>query len=296
MNTNQLNCFLECAKELNFTRAAEHLYMTQPGVSRMIGDLENELSTTLFFRTPNKKIELTKSGELYYEFFRSYRDRFREVQSEAQLLETTAHAELKIGYFSGWDLSEILMDVISELQRSYPASTFILECYDDAELFRRISEGSLDVIINLYMANMNTSNLIRQEVFQLQKAVIYKKDAALHSGENIRLKDFSSVPFYIFRTPALKKAEKSLTAICKRAGFQPEIKIVSNQNSVISMVENGFGCAIMDMWCQTIHRNTLSYLPIEDYHKIYLLYNPHSDRLNIISDFAKLFQKYVMKG
>lgn len=36
MNDRQIACFLEAVKERNFTKVAEKLYLTQPGVSRMI--------------------------------------------------------------------------------------------------------------------------------------------------------------------------------------------------------------------------------------------------------------------
>ena len=43
MNTVQLECFLSVANYLNFSRAAEHLRITQPAVSHQIGSLEDEL-------------------------------------------------------------------------------------------------------------------------------------------------------------------------------------------------------------------------------------------------------------
>ena len=48
MNDRQILCFLEAAKERNFTKAAENLYLTQPGVSRMIASMERELGVKLF--------------------------------------------------------------------------------------------------------------------------------------------------------------------------------------------------------------------------------------------------------
>ena len=45
MNDRQIACFLEAVKERNFTKVAEKLYLTQPGVSRMIATLEKELNT-----------------------------------------------------------------------------------------------------------------------------------------------------------------------------------------------------------------------------------------------------------
>ena len=43
MNTTQLDCFMAVANYLNFSRAAEHLRLSQPAVSHQINALEDEL-------------------------------------------------------------------------------------------------------------------------------------------------------------------------------------------------------------------------------------------------------------
>ena len=51
MTIHQIECFLEAARTLNFTEAANHLYISQQGLSRQIASLEKELELTLH---PNK--------------------------------------------------------------------------------------------------------------------------------------------------------------------------------------------------------------------------------------------------
>ena len=67
MNTTQLECFMEVANFLNFSRAAEHLRITQPAVSHQITALEDELGVKLFQRT-SKSVRLTKEGYLFTQY------------------------------------------------------------------------------------------------------------------------------------------------------------------------------------------------------------------------------------
>ena len=51
MNTQQLECFIHVADKLNFTKAAEELYLSTPTVTHHIKSLEEELGAQLFYRT-----------------------------------------------------------------------------------------------------------------------------------------------------------------------------------------------------------------------------------------------------
>ena len=62
---HQLRCFVAVASELNFHRAAEHLNMTQPPVSRQVQVLERQLGVQLFDRS-RRTIRLTAAGERFY--------------------------------------------------------------------------------------------------------------------------------------------------------------------------------------------------------------------------------------
>lgn len=67
MNTTQLECFMEVANFLNFSRAAEHLRITQPAVSHQINTLEDELGVKLFHRT-SKSVRLTQEGYVFLHY------------------------------------------------------------------------------------------------------------------------------------------------------------------------------------------------------------------------------------
>ncbi|MDE2314161.1 MAG: LysR family transcriptional regulator, partial [Elusimicrobia bacterium] len=63
MDLYQLRYFLEVARVLNFTRAAENLRLSPPAVSRSVALLERSLGKKLFVRT-NRSVALTAEGAL----------------------------------------------------------------------------------------------------------------------------------------------------------------------------------------------------------------------------------------
>ena len=65
MNSQQLQCFIYVAERLNFTKAAEALYLSVPTVTHHIKSLEEELGIQLFYRS-SRVVKLTENGEKFY--------------------------------------------------------------------------------------------------------------------------------------------------------------------------------------------------------------------------------------
>jgi LysR family transcriptional regulator, benzoate and cis,cis-muconate-responsive activator of ben and cat genes len=97
MELRHLRYFIAVAEELNFSRAAEHLNVSQPPLSRQIRDLESELKVKLFERN-RQEVKLTRVGCALLA-------RARDLMRDAELLRTQAleveaetYQELQLGY------------------------------------------------------------------------------------------------------------------------------------------------------------------------------------------------------
>ncbi len=90
MDIRTLRYFVEVVRQQSFTRAAERLFVTQPTISKMLKNLEDELNCTLLIRD-GRKLLLTDTGRVVFE-------RGLMILAEFRQLEEYGHQEL------GWPL------------------------------------------------------------------------------------------------------------------------------------------------------------------------------------------------
>lgn len=118
MNDHQLQCFLCVADKLNFTKAAEELYLSTPTVTHHIKSLEEELDVKLFIRT-SKIVKLTEAGTMFY---RDAKDILSKIEVSQKRIKKAASQNvsfLSIGCTSNAELNK-LQKSLSDLQRIYP--------------------------------------------------------------------------------------------------------------------------------------------------------------------------------
>lgn len=118
MNSVQLKCFLEVARELNFARAAEHLHFSQPTVSKQIQTLEAELKVKLFKRS-TRSVSLTQAGKMFYPNARSIYNQELDAIHNLSSLNMDADQKIHIGTY-GMDLFSYMDKVFHSLLMKYP--------------------------------------------------------------------------------------------------------------------------------------------------------------------------------
>ena len=96
MNSKQIDCILELAQSLNFNRAAENLYITQPTLTYHIKTVEEEIGFPIFHRS-GKGASLTPAGQQFCITLRSLREEMKRAVEQGQNNSRRYHSNLTIG-------------------------------------------------------------------------------------------------------------------------------------------------------------------------------------------------------
>ncbi len=276
MNSRQIECFLETARELNFTKAAENLYLPQPAVSRYIAGLESELGTELFIRENNRKIYLSEHGKSYFNMFQRFMIEFQNTKKRINM----PLRPLRLGYNIGWNISSFLPEVIANCKNKYDDFSISIECMGFHDLLDSLSDNRLDAILTLENYPEHLSKIESERVTTTQRIIIYSERLASHEQISSPA-DFYPYDFFLVDDPRLNHLSREIEEYFQPYHFVPKLKTVSNMATVIASVENGLGVALLDKWGQNINSPGMKYQEMDSYHPVCLAWRAKSEMAGV---------------
>jgi DNA-binding transcriptional LysR family regulator len=145
MELRHLRYFVAIAEERSFTRAAERLWVAQPGLSTQIRRLEAELGIQLFDRH-TRGVDLTEAGELFFERARAALVAAEAARCTGHDLEAGLVGSVRLGVASGvaWPGAP---EFLYRFGRERPAVELTVVESHGGTLVRDLRDGRLDAVI-----------------------------------------------------------------------------------------------------------------------------------------------------
>lgn len=144
INSSQLEAFFAVAKQLNFTKAAESLNVTQSALSQRIAKLEDELGVTLFIRD-RTSIRLTESGEQVLRYCQLNDSAESELLAKLKSTNEDLAGVLRIGGFSSINRS-LVIPSLKKLMNKNPRLSLQLISRELKELSPLLKSAEVDYI------------------------------------------------------------------------------------------------------------------------------------------------------
>jgi DNA-binding transcriptional LysR family regulator len=244
MELRHLRYFVAAAETLNFTRAAKHLHVSQPPLSRQIQDLEREIGAALFDRDRNK-LKLTAAGEY---FLQEAKKILTQAHQAARLAK--AAADGKAGRLTIAFLSPLgglfLPRVIRSFRQRLP-----LADVDLCEMVPRMQlEALLDNQIDLAFVPKaeaaSGSEFAIEPVVAVELRVAIALDHPLAKLRRIPIARLEGEQFIILKKSAAPATHDLLLGICRSSGFEPDVVRQSDRaQSILDLVAAGIGVSIV---------------------------------------------------
>lgn len=138
-----LRVFVTVSEQRHFSRAAELLNLSQPGVSQHIRNLENELGAKLLHRSP-KHVRLTEAGDILYQKAKRILTLYEEAKQDIQLLQDQVTGSLMIG--ASFTIGEyVLPKCLAEFAAMYPLVAMQATIGNTDEIVQAVRSNELDI-------------------------------------------------------------------------------------------------------------------------------------------------------
>ena len=198
MDIRVLRYFVTIAQELNMSRAAELLNVSQPALSRQIADLEDELGVKLF-RREHRHLALTQEGHYLLG---------RAQQIVGLVNKTTYHLQkqdvisgtIEIGAGESSGITP-LMETLHQIMRQYPEVRVNLRSGDYEDILAGLDAGLLEFGVLMGYHNLNNYNTL-QLPEENRWGVLMRADAQLAEKDVIQPIDLVGRPLITSRQAA----------------------------------------------------------------------------------------------
>jgi len=228
--------------DLNITAAAERLHTSQPGVSKQLKQLEDELGFPIFLRQGRTLTKVTPAGKRVI-------DRALKVLKEVQSIKRLADEQkgdgrgsLAIGT-THTQARYVLPPVIRKFREKYPDVELHLHQGTSEQIADMASRDRIDFAINTGSQDMFT-NLVLLPCYRWHRRVVVPQGHPLANESKLTIETLGKYPIvtYVFGFTG----PSSLQQIFARAGITPHVALTARDADVIkTYVRLGLGVGIV---------------------------------------------------
>lgn len=195
MTTKQINCAIELSHALNFSRAAENLFISQPSLTYQIQTLENEIGFQLFERT-GKGADLTPAGARFCAELRRIRTELKAAVEQGQNMSSQYSEALNV-CIPMRSCLYFLPQIMQRFEAAMPYVALNIKfVYDEAriDMFLR---GEQDILFARDTELKRFSHIRMAPLFQSRFYIVVCRDDPLAGQETVRLKDLAGRTFMV---------------------------------------------------------------------------------------------------
>jgi DNA-binding transcriptional LysR family regulator len=242
MEIRHLLYFQAVAEELNYRKAAERLFISQPGLSRQIKQLEEMLGVQLFERD-KKHVELTTSGAFLKGEVDFVINHLKSTKTQLKLIDSGKVGELRIG-FLGSASNRVLPDLLNRINIEQPLITTSLEELSNSVQVEMIQKDKLDLGF-VRLASV-PEDLEMKPVLRDSFSIVVSQNHPIEEQDFQSISQFREESFILFSSDYSNYYYEQIMSICRDSGFSPKIRHKSvHALTIFRLVENGLGVAIV---------------------------------------------------
>jgi DNA-binding transcriptional LysR family regulator len=244
MELRHLRYFVAVAEEENVSRAALKLHVSQPGLSRQIRDLEDEIGFQLFERSP-KSLKLSVAGKVFLTEAKSILQHAEDAVKKARAAAGGTQGEIHVGYAPSLTV-QILPPMLRAFQGEFPRVRVSLHDLSSEEMLAQLGAGKLQVALTVRPPAKMLRKFSFVEIARYAMRVAVAPNHPLAKLKAITLRQMAPEPLISLNRKdypeARAETKKLFAAVNLKPNFAEEHE---SGTGIIAAVEAGRGIALV---------------------------------------------------
>ncbi len=259
LDMGQVRSFVVLASELNFSRAARRLNITQPPLSRHIKLLEQELDVTLLERT-SRRVTLTIAGTAFLAEAQKLLEQSNAAITATRRAARGSAGSVKIA-FVGAATYSFLPRLISRIRTTAPEIELELVQMETSEQVQSLNSGDIDLGLSRPLSG--THHLENLCVAREPMMLAIPRAHPLASKRRPRLEALEGEPLIGFSTPARYLHDKLARLMAENNVAPRIVQSMTHSQAILSLVSAGIGLAIVPAGTQNACFDNVVFRPLD---------------------------------
>jgi DNA-binding transcriptional LysR family regulator len=218
MDFDQLETFVEVARHLSFSRAAEKRFRTQPAISAQIRALEEEIGARILDRSGGK-VSLTAPGKAFLRYVEEALEARRNILAEMAEMERVPRGELVVAANEGTCL-HILPEVFAEFKKLYPDVSVNVKRSESPKILEAIIDNTID--FGVVSMPVNDKRLTTVVIHRDEMVVIAPPRHPLSKQKTVTLEQVAKYPLLV---PKIGRTRDMIETLFDERRLKPDFSM-----------------------------------------------------------------------
>ena len=267
MTINQIECFVEAARCLNFTKAAENLYMSQQTMSRQIKALEKELGIQVFERK-NVGVRLTEAGSILYHSWEKMLDEYKGSVDKAKDAFYGDVTQIRVGVSDLGAYVDNVSRALLYFNEEYPELDVSFNVEPFPNMHDKILHNQLDLIITYGAELLRAPELNKIPVSNTQYdvGIIISRKHPLSRKDALGIEDIQDEQIAVLGQELSNDHEERIHKWFEDNGLQqaPHMRVFNSFRNLQIALATGKCVAVMFRRVMDGMEDRLKFYPIKD--------------------------------
>lgn len=274
MTIQDIVCFLKVAETLNYTKAAEQLYISQPAVTRHISTMEQEAGCRLLDRSVRRSVQLTDAGKILFDSLKQCRDIYYNAMNQIKVL--SENSLVVINLMRGSTYPDRFIQATKQFMETHENFRHFTNFIEYDQFHNVIDRGEILLCSKEVLPTVKSYQYMKLTRTPVSYYIIASKwHSAFADGQEVNLNELAKTT--LFLPEKLPRSMKDLVenTVVQLFGAPPkEVLYLDSSDSVSLFLRSNECFTISTGWNNNIRSNDFRVIPLPLFTDYYAVWNP----------------------